>query len=179
MWKDRKSYRYDAISGRIAPLSHFVTAPLTGEPFGDALDSPSFLWDNDNITRKEAFMKHCTAILVTLLLLFSCSACGGGDTLTGTWEGPMETTVLGTGTEDGDVTATIRFTFQEDGSGATETDFGSDLPAAEAQTYQYTTDGDALTLTFEDGQTQTYTYQLDGDTLTLEGRADLTLTRTE
>ena len=125
-------------------------------------------------------MKHCTAILVTLLLLLSCSACGGGDTLTGTWEGPVEMTALGVAAEDpGDMTGTIRLTFTEEGTGTMEAAFPSELPAIEPRTYQYTTEGDQLTITYDAGSSMTFTYSLDGDTLDLDGRADLTLTRTE
>lgn len=125
-------------------------------------------------------MKHVTAFLVTLLLVFSCTACGGEATLTGTWEGPLEASVLGVGVEE-PTTAneTIRFTFSEAGTGSME--ILSDLILAEMpyQPFQYTSEEDQLTLTLENEQTMTFTYTLDGDTLTLEGRADLTLTRTE
>ena len=125
-------------------------------------------------------MKHVTAFLVTLLLALSCSACGGGSTLVGSWEGPLELSVLGVGVEEpGTATETIRLTFSEDGTGAME--LTSDLPLAEMpyQSFQYTTDAEQLTLTLESGQTMEFTYHLDGDTLGLDGRADLTLTRTE
>ena len=125
-------------------------------------------------------MKHVTAFLVTLLLVFACSACGNQDTLTGTWEGPMELSVLGVGVEEpGTVQETIRFTFSEDSTGSME--IPSELILAETpyQSFQYTAEDDQLTLTMDNGQTMTFTYTLDGDTLTLEGRANLTLTRTQ
>lgn len=125
-------------------------------------------------------MKHVTAFLVTLLLLLTCTACSEEDTLTGTWEGPLEVSVLGVEAEaPGDVTGTIRLTFTEEGAGTMETEVPSQLPVMEPSPYQYTTDAEKLTLTFDNGQTMTFTYHLKGDTLTLEGRADLTLTRTQ
>ena len=125
-------------------------------------------------------MKHVTAFLMTLFLLFSCTACGGEDTLIGTWEGPLEVSVLGESVQEpGTTTETIRFTFSEDGTGSME--ITSDLILAEMpyQSFQYTPDAEQLTLTLDNGQTMEFTYHLDGDTLSLDGRADLTLTRTE
>lgn len=125
-------------------------------------------------------MKRIAALLFTLLLVFAVAACGSEDTLIGTWEGPMELSVLGVGVEEpGTTVETIRFTFSEDGTGSLE--LTSDLILAEMpyQSFRYTAEDDQLTLTLHNGQTTTFTYTLDGDTLTLEGRADLTLTRTE
>ena len=125
-------------------------------------------------------MKHVTAFLVTLLLALSCTACSGGSTLVGSWEGPLELSVLGVGVEEpGTATETIRFTFSEDGTGSME--LTSDFPLAELpyEAFQYTAEADQLTLTFASGQTMAFAYSLNGNTLDLEGRADLTLTRTE
>ena len=75
-------------------------------------------------------MKHVTAFLVTLLLAFSCTACGGEDTLVGTWEGMIELSVLGESVQEpGTTTETIRLTFSEDGTGSME--ITSDLILAE------------------------------------------------
>lgn len=128
-------------------------------------------------------MKHVTAFLVTLLLALTCTACGGEDTLIGSWEGTMAVSVLGAGVEEAETTdSVIRFVFAEDGTGTMETFHVlplAELPTPGLLTYTYTTDADQLTLALDNGQTMVFTYHLDGDTLDLDGRADLNLTRTE
>ena len=125
-------------------------------------------------------MKHVTAFLVTLLLALSCTACGGEDTLIGSWEGPLEVSILGEGIEEAKTSeGSILLTFGENNSAGLLYFPGPDLPVQDAILLQYTTEGDQLTLTFDSGQTMVFTYHLDGDTLNLDGRADLTLTRAE
>lgn len=126
-------------------------------------------------------MRRWTAMLCLMAALALCflTGCGAKDSLHGTWETSLEMSVLGVGVEPGQTgSGIIRFTFLEDGSGNMDTEFGQALPEV-GRPFQYTADGDQLTLTYDEGTEEVYTFALEGDTLTLENhRISLELART-
>lgn len=119
-----------------------------------------------------------TACLLAALVLFCLTGCGGQDTLAGTWETSVEMSVLGEGVDPGKTgTGVIRFTFEEDGSGSMDAEFGQEMPEA-SRPFQYSTDGDQLTLEYDGGTAEVYAFALEGDVLTLDShRISLELTR--
>ena len=119
--------------------------------------------------------------LLAALALFCLTGCGGQETLVGTWETSVEMSVLGEGVEPGRTeTGVLHFVFLEDGTGSMDV-MDAELVAKLPETsrpFQYSTNGDQLTLDNDGGMDEVYTFTLEGDTLTLENhRISLELTR--
>ena len=113
------------------------------------------------------------------LLLCACGSAAKEPSVVGTWEGEMVVSVLGLAAQDSPVseTATTRMTFHEDGTCLWETSLPEPYPST-AQEYNYTAEGDVLTLGMENGREETVPFSLAGDTLRLGGRFnDLLLSR--
>ena len=125
-------------------------------------------------------MKRWRAMVCILaaLVLFCLGGCGAKDSIVGTWEAPVEMSVLGVGVESPQmVTSTVRFTFLEDGSGSMDVEAGEEFPAAQ-RPFQYSTEGDQITLEYAEGASaDVFTFTLKGDALSLvnqRGSFDLT-----
>ncbi len=116
--------------------------------------------------------------LLAALTLFWLTGCGGQDTLAGTWETSVEMSVLGENVEPGqNGTGVLRLSFEENGRGSMDTEFGQELPAS-SRPFQYSTDGDQLTLEYELGMSEVYTFTLKGKVLILDNhRISLELDR--
>jgi hypothetical protein len=117
------------------------------------------------------------ALLCAVLLLGLMAGCGAKDSIVGTWSAETKISVLGIDQNGGDADAEITFSFLEDGNGSMDVDIQMDLPDPEERSFQYSVEGDALTLEYDDQQKNEFTFVLDGDTLKLDGRVSLELKR--
>lgn len=121
--------------------------------------------------------RKMTALLCAVLLLGLMAGCGAKGSIVGTWSAETKISVLGIDQNGGDADAEITFSFLEDGSGSMDVDIQMDLPDPEERSFQYSVEGDALTLEYDDQQKNEFTFVLDGDTLKLDGRVSLELKR--
>lgn len=123
------------------------------------------------------FFRKMAALLCAVLLLGLMAGCGAKDSIVGTWSAETKISVLGIDQNGGDADAEITFSFLEDGSGSMDVDIQMDLPDPEERSFQYSVEGDVLTLEYDDQQKNEFTFVLDGDTLKLDGRVSLELKR--
>lgn len=121
--------------------------------------------------------RKMTALLCAVLLLGLMAGCGAKGSIVGTWSAETKISVLGIDQNGGDADAEITFSFLEDGSGSMDVDIQMDLPDPEERSFQYSVEGDVLTLEYDDQQKNEFTFVLDGDTLKLDGRVSLELKR--
>lgn len=121
--------------------------------------------------------RKMAALLCAVLLLGVMVGCGAKDSIAGTWSAETKISVLGIDQNGGDAEAEITFSFLEDGSGSMDVDIQTDLPDPDQRSFQYSVEGDVLTLEYDDQQKNEFTFVLDGDTLKLDGRVSLELKR--
>ncbi len=104
--------------------------------------------------------KTLCIILAVMLIAVSLCACGGSNSIVGSWSGTTEGIA-------------VTMTFEKDGSGVL-----SALGGLATEKFTYTTEGSTLTVTTSDDDKEVYEYSLEGDTLslTMDGET-LTLTK--
>ena len=121
--------------------------------------------------------RKMTALLCAVLLLGLMAGCGAKGSIVGTWSAETKISVLGIDQNGGDADAEITFSFLEDGSGSMDVDIQMDLPDPDERSFQYSVEGDVLTLEYDNQQKNEFTFVLDGDTLKMDGRVSLELKR--
>jgi len=104
--------------------------------------------------------KTLCIILAVLLLAVSLCACGGTNSIVGSWSG----------TTDG---FAVTMSFEKDGSGVM-----SALGGLASESFTYTIEGDTIEVKTSDDDPEVFDFEIDGDTLTLTDDDEvLTLTK--
>ena len=105
-------------------------------------------------------MKKTLCILLAVMILaVSLCACGGSNSIVGSWSGSVEG-------------ISVTMSFEDDGTGVM-----SALGGLASEEFTYTVEGSKINVTTGD-ETDAYDYTLDGDTLTLTADGEtLTLTK--
>lgn len=104
--------------------------------------------------------KTLCIILAVMLLAVSLCACGGSNSIVGSWSGTTEGIA-------------VTMTFEDDGSGVM-----SALGGLASEEFTYTIEGDTIAVKTGDDDAEVFDYTIDGDTLTLTAEDEvLTLTK--
>lgn len=122
-------------------------------------------------------LRKMTAVLCAVLLLGLLSGCGAKDSIAGSWSAETKMSLLGVDQSGDDVDAVVKFSFRKDGSGSMELELPEGHPNPDSRSFQYSVEGDKLTVEYDGQQKTEFTFVLKGDTLKLDGRVSLELKR--
>ena len=114
-------------------------------------------------------MRRFLCGILTVVLLFSLTACDESSGITGIWEQKMEFSNLGLNAQTTAVSI-LRFTFWDDGTGTQEQIIrdGSHPDISRGFTYQL--EGEKLILDYGDGQREEYSVVMDASILKMENK---------
>lgn len=101
--------------------------------------------------------KTLCIILAVMLIAVSLCACGGSNSIVGSWSGTTEGIA-------------VTMSFEKDGTGVM-----SVLGGLASEEFTYTIEGSSLTVTASDGDTEVYDYTIEGDTLNLTYDGEVTI----
>ena len=126
-------------------------------------------------------MKQLLSIVLTLVCLFSLTACGGKAEITGIWEQEMETAVLGEGVAEQTAAASLlRLTFREEGTGLQEHIMLDGSYPDAVRVFSWKLEKDTLTLEYAEGHTEEFSVTLTKTSLQLENsRGNYDMTKAE
>ena len=124
-------------------------------------------------------MKRFLCFVLTVVLLFSLTACRETAGITGIWEQEMEISILGV---EGQTSAlsVLRFTFREDGTGTQEQIITDGSHPNAGREFSYRLEENRLTLDYGVGLSEVFSIVMDEAILKLENdRGKFELTRVQ